>query len=229
MLNNVFIIIPAYNEANNIGRVLAELQQYDYQVVVINDASQDNTAEVVKHYPVYLLSHKINRGQGAALQTGNQFALQQGADIIVHFDADGQFLVKEIADLIKPLIEGSVDIVFGSRFLDKKSDLPKFKERVIFPIAKLINRLFLGIKLTDPQSGFRAMTRRTAQQIIIQHDGAAHCSEIAAKAYQLNLKIKEVPIEVKYYGFGQSFLAGRGRGQGGIQILKDLIFNKLIK
>ncbi len=225
----VFVVIPAFNEEQSIGSVLAELKNLPYEVVVINDASSDQTAKIVEQFPVVLLSHRLNRGQGAALQTGNDYALKMGADIIVHFDADGQFLVKEISEIIAPLLTQQYDIVFGSRFLDKKSELPWLKDKLIFPIARLINRLFLGIKLTDPQSGFRAMTKETAAKIIIEHDGAAHCSEIAAKAHKLKLRIKEVPMTVKYFSFGQSLLAGKGRGQGGLQIIKDLLFNKLSK
>ena len=218
----VFIIIPAYNEEKRIGQVLQDLSALPYRVVVVDDASQDRTVEIAEKYNTDILIHKINRDQGAALQTGNKYALEQGADIIVHFDADGQFLVKEISDLIAPLIEKKYDIVFGSRFLEKKSDIPAFKKNIIFPLARLVNRVFLGIKTSDPQSGFRAMTRDVAQKIIIEQDGKAHCSEIMAKAFEYKLKIKEVPMTVIYHEFGQ------GMGHG-FKILKDLLVNKIIK
>lgn len=219
----VFVIIPAYNEAKNIGKVLQDLAVLPYQVVVVDDASQDKTCEVVLKFPkVVLLRHRLNRYQGAALETGNQYALQHGADIIVHFDADGQFLVSEIKDLIKPIMEDSYQVVLGSRFLGKKSNLPKLKEYLFFPIARIINYLFFNIKTTDPQSGFRAFSKDVADKLSIEQDAMAHCSEILAKIFQYKLKVKEVPITVLYHHFGQNF-------GGGLKIIRDLLFNKISK
>lgn len=219
---NIFVVIPAYNEEKRLGQVLADLSDLPYQVVVVDDASTDNTYEIACSYPIDVLRHKVNRDQGAALATGNQYALDQGADVIVHFDADGQFLVKEINDVLQPIVEDGYDIVFGSRFLDKKSDLPWPKEKIIFPLARIFNRVFLGIKTSDPQSGFRAMSRNAAERIIIEHDGKAHCSEIMAKAFEYKLKIKEVPITVIYHHFGQGM-------SGAFKILRDLLFSKILK
>jgi len=220
--SKIYIVIPASNEAQNIAAVLANLAQYDYQVVVVNDGSVDETAQEVKKFAnVYLLSHLINRGMGAALQTGNEFALQQGAEVIVHFDADGQFLAEEIKDIISPIIKGEADIVFGSRFLGKKSNMPPFKKYVIIPLAHLINKIFTGSTLTDPQNGFRAMSQKAASQIKIEQDGMAHNTEIISKAFASGLKIKEVPVTVIYHNFGQRF-------SGGLKIIKDLILARLI-
>ena len=220
---NIFVVIPAYNEEKRIRQVLNDLSLLPYKIVVVDDASTDNTSEIVATYSnVALLRHKVNRDQGAALQTGNQYVLSKGADLIVHFDADGQFLSKEIADVIRPILEENYDIVFGSRFLDKKSDIPTLKKKVIFPLARLVNRVFLGIKTSDPQSGFRAMTREVAERINIEQDGKAHCSEIMAKAFEYKLKIKEVPITVIYHEFGQSM-------SHGFKILKDILFSKISK
>lgn len=224
MQNNpkIFIIIPAWNEEKNISSVLDELTKQYKNIVIIDDASADKTSEIVKKYPVILLKHIINRNQGASLQTGNDYALKNGADIIVHFDADGQFLVNEIKDLIDPVINEGYDIVFGSRFMDKESEIPWAKKNIIFPLARIVNKIMFGIKTTDPQSGFRAMTRNTAEKIQIEHDRKAHCSEILHKAFKYKLKVKEVPMTVIYNRFGQNF-------SGGITILKDLIIKKILK
>jgi len=220
---NIFVVVPAYNEEKRIGQVLDDLSLLPYKTIVVDDASTDKTVKIVSAYSnVVLLRHKINRDQGAALQTGNQYALSHGADLIVHFDADGQFLTSEIKDVLAPIINDNYDIVFGSRFLDKKSDIPAFKKNVIFPLARLVNRIFLGIKTSDPQSGFRAMTRSVAERIVIEQDGKAHCSEIMAKAFEYKLRIKEVPITVIYHEFGQSM-------SHGFKILKDLLFSKISK
>lgn len=219
----IFVIIPAYNEAKNIAKVLQDLAALPYQVVVVDDASQDKTCEVVLKFPkVVLLRHRLNRYQGAALETGNQYALKHGADIIVHFDADGQFLVADIAELIKPIIESDYQVVLGSRFLGKKSELPKLKEYIFFPLARLVNYLFFNIITTDPQSGFRAFSKEVADKLHIEQDGMAHCSEILAKIFQHKLKVKEVPITVLYHHFGQNF-------GGGLKIIKDLLFSKISK
>jgi len=220
---NIYVVVPAYNEEKRIRQVLDDLSLLPYKIVVVDDGSVDSTADIVASYDnVILLRHRVNRDQGAALETGNQYALSQGADIIVHFDADGQFLSSEIANIIKPIIEEDYDVVFGSRFLDKKSNLPYLKEHIIFPLARLVNRLFLGVKTTDPQSGFRALNRKAAQMINIEQDGKAHCSEIMAKAFEYKLKVKEVPITVIYHEFGQGF-------SHGLKILKDILFSKINK
>lgn len=221
IMKKVFCVIPAYNEEKNIAQVINEVKSTVDQVVVVDDASRDNTYDLAKKQGVNVLRHLVNRGQGAGLQTGNEYALKNGADIIVHFDADGQFLASEIKDVVRPLQNGDCEIVFGSRFLSKKSDLPKFKKNVIMPLARFVNRFFLGVSLTDPQSGFRAMSRSAASVIEIQNDGMAHCSEILAKTFRGNFRFKEVPITVLYHDFGQ-------RLGGGLKIIKDLLMAKFI-
>ncbi|MFA5420699.1 MAG: glycosyltransferase family 2 protein [Patescibacteria group bacterium] len=219
----IFCIIPAYNEEKNIEETIKNTLDFVDFIVAINDFSSDNTLNrlnKISSDKLKVLNHPINLGQGAALQTGNEYALKNGADIIVHFDADGQFLSEDIPQIIEPLIKGQADIVFGSRFMDIKSDIPKFKKNIIMPIAKVFNRLFFGINTSDPQSGFRAMTRECANKIIIENDRMAHCTEILAKSFKYKLKIKEVPIKVLYEEFGQKF-------SGGINIIKDLSLKKI--
>ena len=132
MLNNkVWIVVPAYNEQENIFGVIKSLQELTPNIVVVNDSSRDSTRKIVKPLGVYLLNHMINRGQGAALQTGTEFALQKGAEVIVHFDADGQMQAKDIFRIIAPIIDKDAEIVFGSRFKDKKSQIPWTKKYLI--------------------------------------------------------------------------------------------------
>jgi glycosyltransferase involved in cell wall biosynthesis len=230
----IFCVIPAYNEEKNIKKVLKSVVKYVDEAVVVDDCSQDNTSREVRKAQVdhkrskdilqkniTLIRHPVNRGQGAALQTGNSYSLAKGADIIVHFDADGQFLAEEIPDLMKPVMEERADACFGSRFLSKKSNLPFFKKNLILPMGKIVNRLFFKIKTTDPQNGFRALSRQAALKIEIEQDKMAHCSEILHKAHKEKLQIKEVPITVIYHEYGQNF-------NGGIRIIKDIIIKKLI-
>jgi len=219
---NIICVIPAFNESKTITKVINQARPYVKEIVIIDDGSTDNTAALAKISGATVLKHLINRGQGAALQTGDEYALSHGADIIIHFDADDQFQAQEIPDIIEPIKSGRADIVFGSRFLGKKVNLPKSKQYFIYPLAKLFTRLILGIKLSDPQNGFRAMNRTAAQKIMIENRSMAHNSEIQSKAFQLGLRVAEVPITVTYHEFGQRF-------SGGLKIIYDLLIHKIIK
>lgn len=214
-------IIPAYNEEKTIAGIVNKVKVLVDKVVVVDDGSIDKTAQFAKEQGAVVLKHLINRGQGAALQTGNEYCLINNAEIIVHFDADGQFLPEEIRDVVRPIENGTADVVLGSRFLKKKSKIPQFKQHIIIPLARLVNKLIGGVDLTDPQSGFRAMSKKVAYKIRIENEGMAHCSEILYKIFKNNLTVKEVPITVIYHNFGQRF-------SGGIKIVKDLLLAKLI-
>lgn len=218
----IICVIPAVNEAKNINQVINSVRPYVQEIVIVDDGSQDETANLARKEGVTVLQHQLNRGQGAALQTGNDYALKHGADIIVHFDADNQFLASEIPEMIKPLLNNQADIVFGSRFLGKKVNFPPVKKYLIYPLAKFFTRVVLRIKLSDPQNGFRALSRKAAQKINIEHRAMAHNSEIQIKAFQQKLRITEVPITVIYHEYGQKL-------SGGLKIIKDLIIKKLIK
>lgn len=215
-------VIPAYNEADKIGAVIAKLKSYVDEIIVVDDSSHDNTYEIARLAGAVVVRHIINRGQGAALRTGTQLALDRGADIIIHFDADDQFQAEDIPEILAPLRNGSADAVLGSRFLTKKSDLPKTKQYIIMPLARFINRILFNIRLSDPQSGFRALSRTSAQKLKIENDGMAHCTEIIYKLFKNGDRVVEVPITVIYHEFGQKF-------SGGFKILKDMIIQKIIK
>jgi glycosyltransferase involved in cell wall biosynthesis len=218
----IVCVIPAYNEEKNITKVVSDVLPYVNEAVVIDDHSADNTSDLARAAGATVLRHIINRGQGASLQTGNEYALKNGADVIVHFDADDQFLAKEIPDMVKPIIEDRADIVFGSRFLGKETNFPFSKKYIIMPLAQLFSRTFLGVKLSDPQNGFRALSRKAAENIIIDNRQMAHASEIQVKAFKQKLRIAEVPITVIYHHFGQKL-------SGGFIVIRDLLISKIIK
>jgi glycosyltransferase involved in cell wall biosynthesis len=224
----IYCIIPAYNEEDNIIATINDVKKITDNIIVVDDSSIDNTYSLSRSQNVTILNHIINRGQGASLQTGNEYALFNKADIVVHFDADGQFKASEINDIVKPIIKNEADIVFGSRFLGKKSNIPFFKKVFILPLAKIFNKIFFDINLTDPQNGFRAMNQKALNTIKIENDGAAHCNEILIKSFKNKLRIKEIPVSVIYNHFGQSLLKGKGRGAGGLKIVKDLVIEKFI-
>jgi glycosyltransferase involved in cell wall biosynthesis len=216
----IICIIPAWNEEANITKVVTDVLPQVDEVVVVDDCSTDKTSQLAKAAGATVLSHPINRGQGAALQTGNEYALQAGADIIVHFDGDNQFVAQEIADMVAPLKTGQADISFGSRFLGKEPNWPLVKKYIIMPLAKLFMRLVLRVKLSDPQNGFRALNRLAAEKIQIVNRGMAHASEIQAKAFSSQLRIIEIPVTVIYHEYGQ-------RLSGGWRVIKDLFINKI--
>lgn len=217
----IVCVIPAYNETEKITKVITDLRSLVDEIIVVDDASTDNTSLLAGQAGAYVVRHIINRGQGAALRTGTALALDRGADIIIHFDADDQFQASDIPAMIKPILDGQADAVLGSRFLGVESNLPTIKKNLIMPVARLINRLFFGIRLSDPQSGFRALSRKSASSLHIENDGMAHCTEIIYKLFKNKNRVIEVPIKVTYHEYGQKF-------SGGLKIIKDLIIQKLI-
>jgi len=214
-------VIPAYNEAKQIASVINKLKTYVAEIIVVDDHSRDNTYSEAEKAGAIVVRHVINRGQGAALRTGTQLALNRGADIIIHFDADDQFQATDIPAILVPLLNNSADAVLGSRFMGTESNLPKAKKLIIMPLARFINRLFFNIRLTDPQSGFRALNRQSALKLKIENDGMAHCSEIIYRLFKNKDRVVEVPITVIYHEYGQKL-------SGGFKIIKDLLIQKLI-
>lgn len=217
----IFVVVPAFNEEKKIGRVIRDLFEHGYKnIVVVDDGSSDQTAGSAQLSGATVLRHQVNRGQGAALQTGNEFALRSGAKVIVHFDADGQFNPKDIAGAIELLNSQNLDAVLGSRFLDKRSNIPFFKKFFILPISRLINNFITGLKLSDVHNGFRVLNDRAAQKIKITQDGMAHNSQIPKLIKENNLIYKEYPVEVFYEENGQGIA-------GGFKILYDLFVDKI--
>jgi glycosyltransferase involved in cell wall biosynthesis len=202
----VFIVIAAYNEQKKIGSVIRQLKGYD--VVVVDDGSKDQTYSIAKKANVHVLRHVINRGQGAALKTGIDYALSNGADMIVTFDADGQFLASEIPKVLQPIKDRKADITIGSRFLGRTVNMPLFK-RLVLKLGVVVVYLLYGIKVTDSQCGFRAFTKEAASKISLKSDGMEHAGEFMWEIMRNSLRYKEVPITVIYdeysLGKGQSW------------------------
>lgn len=228
----IFVVVPAYNEEKNIGRVVRGLFGVEHglaridsgftrmRVVMVDDGSEDKTAAEAKTAGAEVVQHKINRGQGAALQTGDEYALKNGAEIVVHFDADGQFNPADILPAITKIKNGECEAVFGSRFLDSRSKIPFFKRYFVFPLGRWLNNFLTGAKLTDVHNGFRVFSRSALEKIEITQDGMAHNTEITARVKKSGLKFLECPTEVVYSEYGQ------GIG-GGLKILWDLIIGKI--
>jgi len=206
----LFIVIAAYNEEKSILKVISDLKKAGYKnIVVVDDGSKDNTYTVLKKSGVHLLHHIINRGQGAALKTGIDYALMNGADIIVTFDADGQHRVEDIPAMTNPIITKECDATIGSRFL-KKTKMPLLR-KITLKIGVIIMWLFYGVKMTDAHNGFRAFSREAAKKINITSDRMEHASQIIEEIYRKKIKYKEIPVIIRYTDYSME------KGHGGIR------------
>lgn len=211
------IVIPAFNEEKSIGRVIRGLFEHGLKdVVVVDDGSSDDTSIIAGQAGAMVLKHVINRGQGAALETGDSYARLINSELVVHFDADGQFNPDDIQKAIDFMMGKQLDVLLGSRFLDNRSNIPCLKKHFILPIGRWINFLFTGCMLTDAHNGFRILSRKALEKIVITQDGMAHNTEIVKQIKKNRLRYAEFPVEVRYSEYGQ------GLG-GGIRIIQDLI------
>jgi polyprenyl-phospho-N-acetylgalactosaminyl synthase len=194
----IYIVIPAFNEAGSIGKVIDDLFFYGYKkIIVVDDASTDKTSEAVKPFNVFIIKHPVNMGPGAAIKSGIDFALLDGAEIIVTFDADGQHLAKDIHNLVEPIISNKVDITLGNRFLNKTSKVPIFKT-IILKAGALLMFLMYGVLSSDSHNGLKAISRSAALKIDIRSNGWEYCSEVIEEIMLKKIKYQEVPVTVKY-------------------------------
>lgn len=222
--SKVYITIPLYNDEDMVLKVIKSLNDKGYNnIVVVDDGSEDCGYEVVKNSKKAIVAkHIINRGQGAALQTAMEIAIERGAKYIVHFDSDGQHDVKDIDHMLETLIDGKYDLVLGSRFL-QKNEIP-LKKRILLKGGIIFTYLLSHIWLTDVHNGIRVMTLETAKKLEIQHDRMEHASEILDKIKILNLKYTEVPVTIHYTEYSMS------KGQSvfnSINIAWKLILSKI--
>jgi glycosyltransferase involved in cell wall biosynthesis len=218
-----WVVIPAYNEARAIAGVIADALSTGHHVVVVDDGSTDATADVAARAGTIVVRHPVNLGQGAALQTGISFALLQGADLIVTFDADGQHRADEIASLLDALAVHGADFALGSRFLGGATNIPPSR-RLLLQLATSFTRATTGLEVTDAHNGLRAMTRRGASRIKLRQNRMAHASEILDQIASSGLKYVEVPVTIDYNGYS------RGKGQrssAAVDILLDLFTRRL--
>ena len=223
MTHQTVAIIPAFNEAKRVANAISDARTYVDHVVVVDDCSRDETSRIALQAGAHVLRHPINRGQGAALQTGTDYAIYRlGADFIVHFDADGQMQGSEIPALLAPLREGKADIALGSRFLGKTENLPGSR-KVTLMMGLLFTRVISGIRLTDTHNGFRAMTRATALRLRIRLDRMAHASEILDQIIRLRIRYQEIPVTIRY---SEDTLAKGQSSLGAFTILKDFLVQK---
>jgi len=194
----IIITLPAYNEEETIGDMIHEIKQtidktdYEYEIIVVNDGSTDNTLNIAKNAGALVYSHPYNYGLAEAFRTEMEKALEHKADIIVHIDSDGQYTSEEIPKLIDPIINKECDIVLGSRFAGTIEEMSLIKKIGNKLFSKAISQI-TGIKITDGQTGFRAFTKEVAEKINIISTHT-YTQEQIIKAVRNKFKVKEVPI-----------------------------------
>lgn len=208
-----WVVIAAFHEAKVIREVVAGVVAGGWSVVVVDDGSRDATASEARVPGAVVLTHRINLGQGAALQTGIDYALRRGARTIVTFDADGQHDAADIPLLLEAL--GEADIALGSRFLGRVEGASARRMALLRTATKVSNGLS-GMALTDAHCGLRAFRAEVAPKLRITQDRMAHASELLRKIKASGLRVVEVPVTIKYTEHSKS------KGQGGIQAVRIL-------
>lgn len=219
----IWVVIAAYNEAAVMARVTADVRRLGFPIVVVDDGSTDDTAMIAERAGAIVLRHPLNLGQGAALQTGIEFALVKGADVVVTFDADGQHRSADIPVLVRALSHHHVDYALGSRFLGCAVNLP-LARRLLLQAATWFTRITSGLSVTDTHNGLRAMTRRGASAIRLRQNRMAHASEVLNQIATSGLKYVEVPVTIEYSRY--SLAKGQKLGDA-VSILIDLSAQRL--
>ena len=217
--DDVWVIIPVHDEGPVIAEVVGGVLPVFPHVVCVDDGSKDDSAQRIVHTSAHLVSHPVNLGQGAALQTGLDYALRQpGAEYFVTFDADGQHRVEDAAALVRAVRDGGADVALGSRFLIEPEQVPRLRQALLKTVA-LLSPAARRLKLTDAHNGLRVFNRAAASGLKITMNGMAHASEIVAYLARSKLTVAEVPVTVLYTDYSKA------KGQSlinGVNILFDL-------
>jgi glycosyltransferase involved in cell wall biosynthesis len=224
-LASTFVVVPAYNEEKVIGSVVGALCKSFPNVVVIDDGSSDRTLSILKGFPVKTVSHSVNLGQGAAIQTGITYSLAQGAEYIVTFDADGQHRVEDALAVLREVHAGGCDVACGSRFLGTAPKIPRAR-KLLLKAAILFSNLNSRVKLTDAHNGLRAFNRKAALRLDISQSGMAHASEINTLFARHGMVIHEVPVHIDYTEYS---LAKGQSSSNAFNILIDLVVGRFLK
>jgi polyprenyl-phospho-N-acetylgalactosaminyl synthase len=222
----IMVIIPVYNEGAVIRATVESLLKKMISVIVVDDGSAEPIAQKLIDLPVTIIRHRVNLGQGAALQTGFNYALKKGASIVITFDADGQHTAADIEQLIAPILNNEADIVLGSRFLPGANTPVPLIRKILLQIACYINYLFSGLLLSDAHNGLRAFNIKALEKITITENRMAHASEILFELKKHRLVFKEIPVQIMYTSYSRQ--KGQNIGDS-IKVLFDLVLHKLFK
>jgi len=198
--HKVFAIIPAYEEADSVGKVIPEVIPFVDKILVIDDGSRDGTEEKAKEAGAHVVRLPFNLGQGTALRTGFIIAIREKADIIVTLDADGQHDPNEIPNLTKLIENGDADIVVGSRFLgEHKSTFVRFLGIKFFT---WLVRMLVGVAISDLTCGYRAFRREVLENLFLEQNQYS-APELLIKGALAGFRIVEVPVKIKQRAFGK--------------------------
>ena len=230
ILDNTWIIIPAYNEQAVIVDFLLSIKESyaELNIVVIDDGSEDQTSTVVNAISgVHCLRHAINRGAGAATQTGIEYAVAQGGQYFILMDGDAQHTVNEIERIVAPIISGEFDISIGSRFLSEGSstNMPLLRN-LLLHLAKVFTWLLSGLLLSDAQNGFKAFNLKVAQKIDFYFDRYEFCSEFVDIIKLNKFKHVEVPVTVTY---SEHSLSKGQKTTNAVRLVYNLLIYKVVK
>jgi glycosyltransferase involved in cell wall biosynthesis len=222
---NTVFIVPVYNEQAVIAKTVNEIPN-NFLIICVNDGSTDNSNKELEKTNALIINHPINLGQGAALQTGIDYALQfPKIEYFVTFDADGQHSVKDAVNMLGTIKKNDVDIVLGSRFLGKALNI-SFTKKILLKFAIKFTNFYSGVNLTDTHNGLRVFNRKFAEKINLLMPGMAHSSEIIDKIGRGKWRYIEAPVTIKYDDYsrlkGQSML-------NSVNILVDVILNRAKK
>lgn len=206
------IIIPAYNEEENIGSVLDEISNLnlDLDIVVINDGSTDKTKEVVEMKNIKVISHPFNLGYGAALQTGFKYASKNKYEYIIQFDGDGQHYGKYIEDMKNEMEKDEYDIIVGSRFVGNKEYRIEFLKDIVIRYMRVIIKTFTGTKITDPTCGFKGYKRAVFAHYSLFSNFPSDYpdADIIIDMLRRKYRMKEIPITIRQRTHGKSMHSG---------------------
>jgi glycosyltransferase involved in cell wall biosynthesis len=207
---HIAVVVPAYNEEVSIPDVVAEVvRSLEHlglrpEVIVVNDGSTDGTASAVRTLPCVLLSLPFNVGKGAATQLGFRYTYARDFDVVVLVDADGQHPANEIGTLLEPLLEGTADVVIGSRFLGNGGSRSSFGRRIGISYLNALNGMLLRRRITDSTSGFRAMNRKAIALCLEEYPYEYPEPEAIVMFTRQNIRVTEVAVHMNERTGGQS-------------------------
>jgi glycosyltransferase involved in cell wall biosynthesis len=194
---NITIGIPAFNEEDNIGKVIISLKKITDDIIVCDDGSTDLTKEIAEGLGAKVISHEKNMGYGEAIKSIFNEAKKKESEILVTFDADNQHRPEDITNIVKPILDKQADMVIGSRFLKNETNMPNYRKFGVKVLTKVTN-MSIKENLTDSQSGLRAYQKKVLQIINLTDSGMGISTEILIKSHQNKFRIVEVPIQILY-------------------------------